>query len=159
MPQSDQQIALFVWSPRLRHILENCLRGIWGIEPQIINPDEPWARDIILSLPATCLFVVEAYNPSETGTYNPNGYRHAEGFRLALSHAEQKKSGKVLVIFRSLEAEFLLSPHFIDYATFFEFGRKINALTFQKENDLDVFLNLKSKTPLLTTLPRHTHKG
>jgi hypothetical protein len=140
--------ALLLWCPFLRCFINDYLFFFQGIEPLLLQTNSRVVSSTFMEdLRRSEILITEAYNPTK--------YADPEGFRLAMKLVEAGVAVRPLVIFRTLETEFLSSPHFIDYGRFLQLDQKLNGLLKQEKNNLQAFVNLSRNRPELLKVPMH----
>ena len=146
--RSRTTVGLLIWSHDLRNLAAGCLEVIAPCQVIVLQR----STDIV---PAEFLSTLSRLDILITEAYNPNKFKNAEGFRLAMTIVNGHIPVLPLIIFKSLDKEYLEHPYFIDYSTFHMLDEKIDELQSMKQCDLKPFAIVAGRYPELLRIPVH----
>lgn len=140
-------VGLLIWNIFLKKVLECYFEALNYTVMFFESGQSSYHQEVIGKLKKLDIFVLEAFNPLKI--------EDPEGFRLALKLRALQFSAKPIVVFQSLNDEFLASPFLMDYSTLHNLPDKIRMLGKIESLNPGIFDRLIAKYPILNTMPVH----
>ena len=144
---NNHNIGLCLWNEFLRNVINLYFEGTNTGTIITFKDEAIYTKEVIEKLKSIDIFITEAFNPFKI--------QDPEGFRTSIKLMELGFTLKPLIIFRTIDNNFLKTPFILDYSTIHMLPQKIKELMTIRKIDISQFNPIIEAYPDLNKKPVH----